>query len=77
MKTLAAAAVAVAMLTFAPAAHAEKQPHMHQALKHLREAKAVLEKASHDKGGHRVEAIKLIDEAIKKVQEGIDFDNKH
>jgi hypothetical protein len=64
-------------LVLAAPAFAEPQPHMKAAIKHLEEAKTALEKASADKGGHRVKAIELVNEAIKEVKEGIDFDNKH
>ena len=56
---------------------AEKQPHMKSALEGLRKAKAQLEKAEPDKGGHRVAAIKLIDQAIDEVKAGMEFDNEH
>ena len=56
---------------------AEKQPHMQGALEGLRKAKAQLEKAEPDKGGHRVAAIKLIDQAIQEVKAGIEYDNEH
>jgi len=58
-------------------AWAEKQPHMKSALEGLRKAKAQLEKAEPDKGGHRVAAIKLIDQAIDEVKAGMEFDNEH
>jgi hypothetical protein len=47
------------------------QPHMQNALASLRTARAELEKAVHDKGGHRVRAIKLVDQAIQQVELGI------
>lgn len=56
-------------------AAAEPQPHMRAALMALRNAKNQLEKASHDKGGHRVRAIGLINQAISEVEKGIAFDN--
>ncbi len=55
----------------------EKQPHMRSAMVNLRSAKAQLEKADDDKGGHRVKAIDLTQQAIDEVQKGIDFDNAH
>ena len=58
-------------------AWAEKQPHMKGALENLRQAKAQLEKADPDKGGHRAEAIKLIDQAIQEVKAGVEYDNEH
>ncbi len=62
---------------FAPAARAEDQPHMRAALEHLRAAQAELEKAEHDKGGHRAKAKQLTDQAIAQVQQGIQYDNRH
>ena len=58
-------------------AKAEHQPHMHDALEHLRAARASLEKAETDKGGHRTKAIELVNDAIRQVQEGIEFANHH
>jgi hypothetical protein len=58
-------------------APAEPQPHMVAALEHLKAARAELEKADPDKGGHRVAAIKACDDAIHHVNEGIEYDNKH
>ena len=47
-----------------------RQPHMEAALNHLREARASLEKATPNKGGHRERAIELINQAIAQVEEG-------
>jgi hypothetical protein len=58
-------------------AQAEPQPHMRAALQQLEAAKDQLQKASHDKGGHRVKAIALTSEAIEQVKKGIEFDDKH
>lgn len=60
-----------------PSAHAEKQPHMTAALGQLKAAKASLQSATADKGGHRVKAIALVNSAIDETQKGIDFDNAH
>lgn len=48
------------------------QPNMQNALSQLQAAKASLQAASHNKGGHRVNAINLINQAIVEVQLGID-----
>jgi len=58
-------------------ASAEPQPHMKSALMHLESAKAELEKAVADKGGHRVRAIELTEKAITETREGIEYANKH
>jgi len=48
------------------------QPNMQNALSQLQAAKASLQAASHNKGGHRVSAINLINQAMVDVQLGID-----
>jgi hypothetical protein len=53
------------------------QPHMQAALDHLRMAKGELEKADPDKGGHRMKAIRLVDDAINQVEKGVGFDRRH
>lgn len=55
----------------------EDQPHMRAALDHLRSALNELNGATSDKGGHRVKAIKLVENAIAQVEEGIRYDNRH
>ena len=47
------------------------QPNMRAALAHLREARAALERAEHNKGGHRGKAVELINRAIAEVEAGI------
>ncbi|HLX06960.1 MAG TPA: hypothetical protein VKY89_03760 [Thermoanaerobaculia bacterium] len=53
------------------------QPHMRAALDELRAARAELETAAADKGGHRVHAIELVDDAIDQVRRGIDYAANH
>jgi hypothetical protein len=53
------------------------QPRMQAALEHLRLARVELEKADHDKGGHRDQALRLTREAIDEVEKGIRFDRHH
>jgi hypothetical protein len=50
-----------------------RQPHMDNALRHLREAREALQRAEANKGGHRERAIALVDQAIAQVEEGIRF----
>ena len=47
------------------------QPHMMNALHALENAKSQLQEAAADKGGHRVNAINLINQAIGEVNAGI------
>jgi hypothetical protein len=49
------------------------QPRMEAALGLLENARGELEGAAHDKGGHRLKAMELIDEAIQQVREGMTF----
>jgi hypothetical protein len=58
-------------------ANAEPQPHMRAALELLQQADKQLEKATADKGGHRVNARGHLAKAIEEVKAGIEFDNKH
>ncbi len=60
----------VAILLASPLAMAERQPHMNKAMHHLKKAEAQLEKASHDKFGHRAKALKLVRQAIAEVRKG-------
>jgi len=54
----------------------EKHPHIHAALKELKEARKELKEADHDFGGHRVEAIEAIDKAIVQLEKAAKFDKK-
>ncbi len=54
----------------APAPH----PEIRDALEALRKAKFRMEHAAHDFGGHRVEALKATDEAIRQLQLCLQFD---
>ena len=47
------------------------QPYMQGALRALQNARASLETAATDKGGHRAKAIQLVDEAIRQVKVGV------
>jgi protein involved in temperature-dependent protein secretion len=60
-----------------PPTTVEDQPHMQAALEALKQAKAHLEQAAHDKGGHREAAIKAVNDAIKHTEEGIKYANQH
>jgi hypothetical protein len=71
------AVVSAAAGVFATRALAEPQPHMRSALGSLESALNQLEKATADKGGHRVKAMELVRSAITEVKAGIEFDNKH
>lgn len=69
----AAVALGVAAIA-AGAGEAEAgQPNMEAALANLFAARSALQKAPANKGGHRQNALRLIDQAIAEVQAGINY----
>lgn len=47
------------------------QPHMQAALGYLQSAKSELQAAEHNKGGHRVAALRYVNDAIAQTEAGI------
>ena len=73
---IAAVTVTGALLPLvAEDASAEMQPMMLAAQQSLIQAREQLQRATADKGGHRVRAIRLIELALNEVDAGIRFDN--
>lgn len=56
---------------------ARQEPHMSAALGHLEQAKAELEKATPNKGGHREKALQLVDQAMDQVRAGEGYYEQH
>ena len=54
----------------------ERHPHIRAAIHELEEAKKELQTAAHDFGGHRVEAIEAIDNALKQLRQALQYDKK-
>jgi hypothetical protein len=50
-----------------------RQPNMEAAIEHLRAAQDSLQDASTDKGGHRLRALQLVEQAIQETQAGIEY----
>ena len=71
MPAAAAAAVGAIVAAGGREAQASNQPNMDAALGYLQQAKSSLQQATHNKGGHRVRAINLVDQAIAQVRRGI------
>lgn len=70
---------AVVLLTLAfpvttPANPPERHPEIRQAIAALRRAREHMEHAAHDFGGHRVEAIRATDEAIRQLEICLKYD---
>ena len=56
---------------------APDQPYMQAARADLQTAKRELQRATPDKGGHRVKAMALTNQAIAQVNAGMAFDRRH
>lgn len=63
--------LAMAAVGFAAGYVAAGQPHMHTALDALQTARSELQLSTHNKGGHRVKALELVNAAIVQVRRGI------
>lgn len=70
----AAVPAATSQPAAAPAAAPEPHPEIREAIESLRRARAHLDHAAHDFGGHRVEAIKAIDESLHQLQDCLKYD---
>jgi hypothetical protein len=60
----------------ATAEAAERHPAIRSAIRSLERAKADMQRADHDFGGHRVEALEACDRAIAQLKMALQFD-KH
>ncbi len=76
LAVLAAGVAAVGIAGTATRAEAY-QGDMERALSSLYDALASLREASSNKGGHRVKAMGLIQQAIEETQAGIEYANEH
>ena len=79
MKRKNALAVLLFVLTLALTSFASvpDQPFMQAARTDLQKAKAALQRAEHNKGGHRANAISLINSAIQEVNRGMNYDRNN
>src|SRR5881397_2862322 len=68
--------VAVLLGTFAAMVYAD-QPYMRAARTDLQQARAQLQAALANKGGHRVKAIEHVNNALAYVNQGIAWDRRH
>ena len=73
MKSLLLAAGVAGSLAFTPA-RLEPHPHIHASIVELQAARRELQTAAHDFGGHRVDAIRAIDAAVKQLRLAEQFD---
>ncbi|HXM23957.1 MAG TPA: hypothetical protein VN948_22060 [Terriglobales bacterium] len=69
-------ALLVLLLALSPASPAgERHPQIRAAINALENAKAHLQSAAHDFQGHRVDAIRAVDEAIHQLQICMRYEN--
>jgi hypothetical protein len=77
MVNLSAAVAAGPAAAPQPAAQAMKgmggHPEIHAAIRHLEQAKAALEKAAHDFGGHRVKALEAVNHALEECHAALEY----
>jgi hypothetical protein len=69
--------IAAGVIAGAGPALAERQPTMVRARASLNDALEFLRRAADDKGGHKINAMHLIEQAIAEVNAGIEFANTH
>ncbi len=62
--------------TFAESYPREPHPEINAAIRSLERAKLHLQRAAHDFGGHRVEAIQAIDAALAQLRLALQYDKK-
>jgi hypothetical protein len=73
MKMLLLAGGLTATMAFTPAT-IEPHPHINGAIVELEAARQELKTAAHDFGGHRVEAMRAIDGALRQLRLAKQFD---
>ena len=71
-----ALAIALALPAITSADAGNPQPHMKAALSATRTAKRQLNKAAHNKGGHRAKALQLVTQAEAEIEKGIAVGNR-
>jgi hypothetical protein len=74
---LAAAAAALAGAALAPSAAHAAHPRIQAAITALSDAKAEMQAAATDFGGHRVKAIEACDRAIRQLEAALNWANAH
>jgi hypothetical protein len=60
----------------AHATRTEQHPRIRAAIRELEAAKVELQKAPHDFGGHRADAVMAVDKAIEQLRIALQYDKK-
>jgi hypothetical protein len=63
-------------LAVPPLGQRERHPEINRAIRALEVAKAHLQKAAHDFGGHRAEALEAVDKALEQLKLALQYDKK-
>ena len=66
----------VGSLLAPPNSQHERHPKINGAIRSLERAKAYLQKAAHDFGGHRAEALDAVDKALEQLRQALKYDKK-
>jgi hypothetical protein len=74
LATAGTVAIAGLALTAGVAMAQEKHPEIRNAIAALEKAKNYMQHAAHDFGGHREDALKETDAAIKQLREALKYD---
>jgi hypothetical protein len=70
------AATPIAAAAATHAALSERHPRIHAAIRELEAAKVELQKAPHDFGGHRADAVQAVDRAIEQLRVALQYDKR-
>jgi len=74
-KWITASTILALMLAMTPVSIAQpRHPRIHAAMQALRDAKEELQRAAHDFGGHRADAIRAIDDAMHQLEICMKYD---
>lgn len=65
-----------ASLVAPPTSQREPHPEINGAIRALERAKVHLQKAAHDFGGHRAEALEAVDRALAQLRQALQYDKK-
>lgn len=73
---VSAQAAPIPAATTAKRAKAEQHPRIRKAIRELEAAKVELQRAPHDFGGHRADALQAVDRAIEQLRLALQYDKK-
>lgn len=69
-------AVPATAASYAPGMRMERHPEIRRAIAALQRARAAMQSANHDFGGHRADALAACDNAIAQLKLALQYDNR-